>query len=42
MIVADEYVHVQIWPMLFCIDVLITQSAYRNRGLFLGSSYKDI
>jgi len=48
--VAYEYVHVQISPMLFCVDVLITQyflkqSAYINRGLFLGrccdvSSYK--
>ena len=50
MIVAYEYVHVQISPMLFCVDVLITQyflkqSAYRNRGLLLYrycdvSSYK--
>jgi len=25
MIVAYEYVHVQISPMLFCVDILITQ-----------------
>ena len=30
--VAYTYVHVQISPMLFCVDVLITQSTYRNRG----------
>jgi len=38
MIVAHEYVHVQISPILFCVEVLITvllkQFAYRNRGLF--------
>ena len=56
MIVAYEFVHVKISPMLFCVDVLITQylitqyflkqyfvkqSAYINRGLFLGR-YCDV
>jgi len=47
MIITYEYVHVQISPMLFCVDVLIIKSAYRNRGLFLGrycdvSAYRHI
>jgi len=51
MIVAYEFVHVKVSPMLFCVDVLITQylitqyflkqSAYINRGLFLGR-YCDV
>ena len=52
MIVPYEFVHVHVSTMLFCVDVLITQyflkqSAYINRGLFLGrycdvSSYRNI